>query len=317
MLFAADVLDAQPGRDDHLRRQVHAATCRRMILRHGGSPLMWKTGHSLIKAKMRETERRARRRDERPLLLRRALVRLRRRHLRRRAAARDPRRERRVAERSSSTRCRTACRTPEIKVDAPRASTHAFVERFRAAREVRGRARRRPSTGCASTGRTAGAWCARRTRRRCWCCASTPIAGRAGAHPGGVPRTAARARAGPAAAVLALPARGLPALAGGRARVSGTAGIRGLGSSSRTRARASSGRSASVRWQGVRRQAKHVPEVARGWKRGCAPRTQPSNRGMPCASRSSTTASSWMRWRMSRPGSSTTGSPRDARSALA
>jgi phosphomannomutase/phosphoglucomutase len=26
------------------------------ILRHGGSPLMWKTGHSLIKAKMRETE---------------------------------------------------------------------------------------------------------------------------------------------------------------------------------------------------------------------------------------------------------------------
>ncbi len=25
------------------------------ILRHGGSPLMWKTGHSLIKAKMRET----------------------------------------------------------------------------------------------------------------------------------------------------------------------------------------------------------------------------------------------------------------------
>jgi phosphomannomutase/phosphoglucomutase len=26
------------------------------ILRHGGSPLMWKTGHSLIKAKMREVE---------------------------------------------------------------------------------------------------------------------------------------------------------------------------------------------------------------------------------------------------------------------
>jgi phosphomannomutase/phosphoglucomutase len=26
------------------------------ILRHGGSPLMWKTGHSLIKAKMRETD---------------------------------------------------------------------------------------------------------------------------------------------------------------------------------------------------------------------------------------------------------------------
>ena len=26
------------------------------ILRHGGSPLMWKTGHSLIKSKMKETE---------------------------------------------------------------------------------------------------------------------------------------------------------------------------------------------------------------------------------------------------------------------
>lgn len=26
------------------------------ILRHGGSPVMWKTGHSLIKAKMKETE---------------------------------------------------------------------------------------------------------------------------------------------------------------------------------------------------------------------------------------------------------------------
>jgi phosphomannomutase/phosphoglucomutase len=26
------------------------------ILRHGGSPLMWKTGHSLIKSKMRETD---------------------------------------------------------------------------------------------------------------------------------------------------------------------------------------------------------------------------------------------------------------------
>src|SRR3546814_9054895 len=27
-----------------------------LILRHGGSPIMWRTGHSLIKAKMKETE---------------------------------------------------------------------------------------------------------------------------------------------------------------------------------------------------------------------------------------------------------------------
>lgn len=55
MLFAADVLERNPGAvilydvkcTGHLSSHV---------LRHGGSPLMWKTGHSLIKAKMRETE---------------------------------------------------------------------------------------------------------------------------------------------------------------------------------------------------------------------------------------------------------------------
>ncbi|HEX7815022.1 phosphomannomutase/phosphoglucomutase [Dyella sp.] len=54
MLFARDVLSRQPGATiiydvkctGHLRGQVLDA---------GGSPLMWRTGHSLIKAKMRET----------------------------------------------------------------------------------------------------------------------------------------------------------------------------------------------------------------------------------------------------------------------
>jgi phosphomannomutase/phosphoglucomutase len=54
MVFAADVLCRQPGADiifdvkctRHLPRQ---------IVKAGGRPLMWKTGHSLIKAKMRET----------------------------------------------------------------------------------------------------------------------------------------------------------------------------------------------------------------------------------------------------------------------
>jgi phosphomannomutase/phosphoglucomutase len=54
MLFARDVLSRQPGATiiydvkctDHLKGQ---------ILDAGGSPLMWRTGHSLIKAKMRET----------------------------------------------------------------------------------------------------------------------------------------------------------------------------------------------------------------------------------------------------------------------
>ncbi len=54
MLFARDVLSRQPGAtiiydvkcSNHLKSQ---------ILDAGGSPLMWRTGHSLIKAKMRET----------------------------------------------------------------------------------------------------------------------------------------------------------------------------------------------------------------------------------------------------------------------
>ena len=54
MLFAEPVLKPQPGRDDHLRRQGQPAPVRphRQL---GGKPLMWKTGHSLIKAKMKET----------------------------------------------------------------------------------------------------------------------------------------------------------------------------------------------------------------------------------------------------------------------
>lgn len=54
MLFARDVLSRQPGATiiydvkctGHLKTQVLTA---------GGEPLMWRTGHSLIKAKMRET----------------------------------------------------------------------------------------------------------------------------------------------------------------------------------------------------------------------------------------------------------------------
>ena len=55
MLFAADVLDRNPG-----AVIVYDVKCTGRlpghILRHGGSPLMWKTGHSLIKSKMREIE---------------------------------------------------------------------------------------------------------------------------------------------------------------------------------------------------------------------------------------------------------------------
>jgi phosphomannomutase/phosphoglucomutase len=54
MLFAADVLTRHPGAtviyDVKSTRNLQP-----WIERHGGAPLMWKTGHSLIKAKMKET----------------------------------------------------------------------------------------------------------------------------------------------------------------------------------------------------------------------------------------------------------------------
>ncbi len=55
MLFAADVLMRNPG-----ALVIYDVKCSGKlsdyVLRNGGSPLMWKTGHSLIKAKMRETD---------------------------------------------------------------------------------------------------------------------------------------------------------------------------------------------------------------------------------------------------------------------
>ena len=55
MLFAADVLERNPGACIiyDVKCSGHLAG---FVLRHGGSPLMWKTGHSLIKSKMKETE---------------------------------------------------------------------------------------------------------------------------------------------------------------------------------------------------------------------------------------------------------------------
>ncbi len=54
MLFAADVLERNPG-----ALIIYDVKCtgklQSWVLGHGGTPLMWQTGHSLIKAKMRET----------------------------------------------------------------------------------------------------------------------------------------------------------------------------------------------------------------------------------------------------------------------
>ncbi|SCX11441.1 phosphomannomutase [Nitrosomonas eutropha] len=54
MLFAADVLSRNPG-----GQIIYDVKCTRTlapwITQHGGKPIMWKTGHSFIKAKLKET----------------------------------------------------------------------------------------------------------------------------------------------------------------------------------------------------------------------------------------------------------------------
>ncbi len=54
MLFAADVLSRNPG-----AQIIYDVKCTRLLApwieRHGGRPLIWKTGHSFIKAKLQET----------------------------------------------------------------------------------------------------------------------------------------------------------------------------------------------------------------------------------------------------------------------
>jgi phosphomannomutase/phosphoglucomutase len=54
MLYAIDILDRNPG-----GQIIYDVKCTRfldsIIRDHGGTPLMWKTGHSFIKAKIRET----------------------------------------------------------------------------------------------------------------------------------------------------------------------------------------------------------------------------------------------------------------------
>lgn len=54
MLFAADVLSRVPG-----GTVIYDAKCSRLlapwIRQHGGVPLMWQTGHALVKGKLRET----------------------------------------------------------------------------------------------------------------------------------------------------------------------------------------------------------------------------------------------------------------------
>ena len=129
MLFAADVLERNPG-----AMIVYDVKCTGRlashILRNGGSPLMWKTGHSLIKAKMRETgaelagemsghfffAERWYGFDDGIYAAARLLEIL-------ASAAEYPDEVLRALPKGVST--------PEIKVDAPGGDPHSFVEQFR------------------------------------------------------------------------------------------------------------------------------------------------------------------------------------------
>ncbi len=129
MLFAADVLERNPGAvilfDVKCTGRLPGH-----ILRHGGSPLMWKTGHSLIKAKMRETDAELAGEmsghfffkerwygfDDGIYAAARLLEIL-------AAQTRTP------AETLNALP--NGVSTPEIKVDAPNGNPHAFVDRFR------------------------------------------------------------------------------------------------------------------------------------------------------------------------------------------
>ncbi len=128
MLFAADVLERNPGAvilfDVKCTGRLPGH-----ILRHGGSPLMWKTGHSLVKAKMRETEAELAGEmsghfffgerwygfDDGIYAAARLLEIL----------ATDPQSPSDVLNALPN-----GVSTPEIKVDAPNGDPHAFVERF-------------------------------------------------------------------------------------------------------------------------------------------------------------------------------------------
>jgi phosphomannomutase/phosphoglucomutase len=128
MLFAADVLERNPGAvilfDVKCTGRLPGH-----ILRHGGSPLMWKTGHSLIKAKMRETDAELAGEMSGHFFFKErwygfddgiyASARL------LEVLAASPR-----TPTETLNALPNGISTPEIKVDAPNGNPHAFVERF-------------------------------------------------------------------------------------------------------------------------------------------------------------------------------------------
>ncbi|MGY4514821.1 phosphomannomutase/phosphoglucomutase [Lysobacter sp. HA18] len=136
MLFAADVLERNPGAvilfDVKCTGRLPGH-----ILRHGGSPLMWKTGHSLIKAKMRETDAELAGEMSGHFFFKErwygfddgvyAAARL------MEILAASPR-----TPTETLNALPNGVSTPEIKVDAPNGNPHAFVDRFQSEAKFEG-----------------------------------------------------------------------------------------------------------------------------------------------------------------------------------
>ena len=88
------------------------------IARHGGRPIMWKTGHSLIKSKLKEEHAALAGEMSGHMFFNDRYLRLRRRDLRVVPAARN-RRAAKAAARRDSGRFAASHFTPEIRVDCP------------------------------------------------------------------------------------------------------------------------------------------------------------------------------------------------------
>ena len=77
IIYGREILTRKPG-----ATFIGEVKCSQMmyddLAARGGNPIMWKTGHSLIKAEDEGDARRTGRRDERPHVFRRPLLRLRR-----------------------------------------------------------------------------------------------------------------------------------------------------------------------------------------------------------------------------------------------
>ena len=133
----------------------------------GGKPLMWKTGHSLIKTKMKETGAPLAGEMSGPHLLRARLLRLRRRAICRGPA--DPRgaHDRQVDDRDQAARCRRWSTRPRCASRSTRAASSRWSTKCSTGSRPRAPTSTAP-TARASTRPTAGGCCARRTRRTCW-----------------------------------------------------------------------------------------------------------------------------------------------------